>query len=191
MRSKTETITLGSGKLYYSEFTDGTVPANDTLCVDANLLGRIKGGATLTYTPTFYDASDDMGYVQKSIITDEEAILKSGLITWNGETLKALTSTARVTTSAATASKPGTRTVKIGGVANNDGKKYVLCFHHEDAADGDVWVKIVGTCRSGFELTFAKDAETTINAEFKAMPQDDTGTLIEYTEKTANKTSGN
>lgn len=187
MRSNTETITLGSGKLYYSEYTGNSVPANDTLCVDGNLLGRIKGGASLTYTPSFYDASDDLGYVKKSIITEEEAILKSGLITWNGETLKVLTSTARVTTSAATTTKPGTRTVKIGGIANNDGKKYVLCFHHEDAADGDVWVKIVGTCRSGFELTFAKDSETTIDAEFKAMPQDNDGTLIEYTEKTANK----
>lgn len=175
-RSSTETITLGSGDLYCTEYT-GTTPDVETLCVDDNLLGLIKGGASIEYTPTYYEATDDMGRVKKIIITEEEALLKSGIITWNGNTLKKLCSTARVTEAS------GKRTVKIGGAGNDDGKSYALCFHHSSEADGDVWVLIVGKNNSGMVITFAKDSETVIDAEFKALPQDDEGTLIQFIEE--------
>ena len=41
---------------------------------------------------------------------------------------------------------------------------------------------MVGSNEAGFEMAFAKDAETVINAEFKAQPMDETGTLITYKE---------
>ena len=41
-------IILGSGKLYVAEFT-GTIPADATIEADANLLGKIVGGATVEY----------------------------------------------------------------------------------------------------------------------------------------------
>ena len=170
-------IVLGSGKLYIDEFT-GTLPADAEIEVEGKLLGYIQGGATLNYTPTFYEAKDDLGIVSKKIITEEEAVLKSGVMTWNGTTLKKLTPTARVAEDKATK----TRTVKIGGLGNNDGKKYVLHFVHEDKTDGDIRVTIVGSNEAGFELSFAKDKETVINAEFKAQPQDNEGTLILYKE---------
>ena len=44
-----DTITLGSGELYIAEYGD-TMPEVDTLCVAENLLGHIKGGASLEYT---------------------------------------------------------------------------------------------------------------------------------------------
>lgn len=175
-RTQTKTITLGSGDVYYTEFA-GELPTREEICVDGKLLGRIKGGAAITYTPTYYEASDDRGLAKKTIVTEEEAILKTGIITWNGVTLAVLASTARVT------EESGYRTVKIGGTGNDNGKSYVICFHHKDKVDGDVWVMIVGKNQSGFELTFAKDKETTIDAEFKALPMDDEGTLIEYTEE--------
>ena len=55
-----EKITLGSGKLYVAEWTD-SIPADASLETDANLIGYIQGGATLTYTPEFYTAEDDLG----------------------------------------------------------------------------------------------------------------------------------
>ena len=173
-----ERIVLGSGKVYCLEFTD-SIPEDTIIETDANLLGLIQGGATLTYTPTFYEAKDDLGLVSKKFITEEEAILKSGIMTWNGATLQKLCSTARVTTDAPT----HTRTVKIGGSGNYDGKKYVIHFVHEDAVDGDIRVTIVGSNEAGFELAFAKDKETVINAEFKAQPHDSEGTLIIYKEE--------
>lgn len=171
-------IVLGSGKLYVDEFT-GTLPEDTAIEKEENLLGYIQGGATLSYTPTFYEAKDDLGIVSKKIITEEEAVLKSGVMTWNGDTLKKLTPTARVTTD--TSKK--TKTVKIGGLGNNDGKKYVLHFVHEDSVDGDIRITIVGSNEAGFELSFAKDKETVINAEFKAQPHDSEGTLILYKEE--------
>lgn len=177
MANTPKRITLGSGKLYLIPFVD-SVPEVDTICVEDNLLGYIKGGATLEYAPTFYEAKDDLGYVIKTIITDETATLKSGVLTFNGNTLKTLCDTGRVTEDAT----KKLRTVKIGGIANATGAKYVICFHHEDPIDGDIWVVIVGKNEAGFSLAFAKDAETVIDAEFKCLSQDDEGTLIKYIE---------
>lgn len=75
-----ERIVLGSGKLYIDEFTE-TIPENTTIETEEKLLGLIQGGATLTYTPTFYEAKDDLGIVSKKLITAEEAVLKSGVMT--------------------------------------------------------------------------------------------------------------
>lgn len=171
-----EIITLGSGDLMIKEYTD-TMPAYTDFKVDTDLLGRIQGGATLEYSGEWYEAKDDTGKVVKTIITSEEATLKSGIITWNGKTLAKLCSTARITEAG------GIRTVKIGGVGNHDGKSYALCFHHTDKTDGDVWLVVRAVNQGGFSLAFAKDKETVIDAEFKCLPQDDEGTLIQYIEE--------
>ncbi len=155
----------------------GTLPTAETIEVEANQLGYIQGGASIEYKPEFYEASDDMGIVSKTFLTKEEVILKSGILTFNGATLKKLCSTARVTET------DGVRTVRIGGKGNYDGKRYVIHFHHVDRQDGDIRVTIVGQNQSGFTLAFAKDKETVIDAEFKALPQDSEGTLITYTEE--------
>jgi len=171
-----EKIVLGSGKIFIDEFVT-TIPTDLLLEVDANLLGLIQGGATVEYKPEFYTAEDDLGLVSKTIITKEEVMLKSGIMTFNGATLKKLSATARVVEAA------GKRTVKIGGLKNNDGKKYVIRFVHEDPSDGDIRVTIVGNNQAGFSLAFAKDKETVIDAEFKAAPHDTEGTLIIYEEE--------
>ncbi|MGO5251173.1 hypothetical protein ACTQ2Q_07460 [Atopobiaceae bacterium LCP21S3_F11] len=170
-------IVLGSGKLYATEFTD-TIPEDSTLETDDNILGLISGGATLTYEPEFYTASDDLGIAVKKMITNENVTLKSGIMTWNGKTLEKLCSTARVVTA------DKTTTVKIGGVGNYDGKKYVLRFVHTDT-EGTIRITIVGSNEAGFEIAFAKDEETVIDAEFTAFPLDDEGTLIIYSETDA------
>ena len=155
-----EVITLGSGNLMIKEYTD-TMPAYSEFNEETDLLGRIQGGATLEYKGTWYDAKDDTGKAVKTIITEEEATLKSGILTWNGKTLEKLCSTARVTES------EGIRNVKIGGVGNHNGKSYALCFHHVDKADGDVYIVIRAVNQGGFSLAFVKDKETVIDAEFK------------------------
>lgn len=174
-----EVITLGSGDLMIKEYTD-TMPKYTEFKDTTDLLGRIQGGATLEYKGTWYDAKDDTGKAVKTIITEEEATLKSGIITWNGKTLEKLCSTARVSES------DGIRTVKIGGVGNHNGKSYALCFHHTDKIDGDVWIVVRAVNQGGFSIAFAKDKETVIDAEFKCLPQDAEGTLIEYTEEIQN-----
>lgn len=176
-------IVLGSGKLHVVEFTGAdqiaTPAAVQALCTDDTILGYISGGASLVYTPSFYTATDDLGYVTKTIITEEEAQLTSGVMTFNGQTLATLSATGRVTEDATTK----TRTVKIGGIGNATNTRYAIIFHHEDDQDGDIWVCIVGNNQAGFTLAFAKDQETVIDAEFRALAQDDQGTLIQYIEE--------
>lgn len=171
-----KTITLGSGKVYLTAFSD-TMPTIDTLCVEDNLLGYIKGGAALEYTEETYEEKDDLGYVSKVITTSEEAIFKCGLLTWNGDTLKKLIDRCSSTEA------DGKRTTKIGGAGNAQGGYYAIGFHHEDKTDGDVWILIKGRNTAGATLTFAADDGTVVEPEFKAMPHDDNGTLVEFIEE--------
>lgn len=170
------TITLGSGKIYAAVF-DGAMPTVDTLCVDDNLLGWIKGGASVEYTQEPFEEKDDLGMVSKIITTTEEALLKCGLLTWNGETLAKLVErgTSKV--------EGGKRVTKIGGAGNTDDKNYAICFFHEDQVSGNLWVLIKGKNTAGFTITFAVDEGTVVEPEFKAMPHDDAGTLIEIIEE--------
>lgn len=181
-----ERIVLGSGYLYISELDSKTkaIPTNEEIEKDENLLGLIQGGAEVTYKPSYYEAKDDMGKVSKTILTEEEATLKSGIMTWCGKTLEKLCETARVIENKV----KKIRTVKIGGVGNATGKKYVIHFVHKDETDGDIRVTIVGNNQAGFSFAFAKDKETVIDAEFKAAPQDKEGTLILYEEDMAETT---
>ena len=173
-----KTITLGSGKIYATAFSD-TLPTVDTLCVDENLLGYIKSGASLEYTQETYEEKDDLGIVSKIITTSEEALLKCGLITWNGETLQKLVDRCQVTEAA------GKRTTKIGGAGNAQGGYYAICFKHEDKNDGNVWVLIKGLNTAGFTITFSAEEGTLVEPEFKALPHDDNGTLIQFIEEVA------
>ena len=177
-RKESDKITLGSGDLMIKEYTD-TMPAYTDFDATTDLLGRIKGGCTLEYSGEWYEAKDDTGKAVKTIITEEEALLKTGIITWNGKTLEQLCATARVTDDGSI------RTVKIGGVGNYNGKSYAICFHHTDKKDGDVWVVVRAVNQGGFSLAFVKDEETVVDAEFKCLPQDDEGTLITYHEQIA------
>ena len=175
-RTDPNKITLGSGKAYIMEYS-GAMPEVTAICKDENMLGKIQGGAELTYTTEIHEERDDLGTVAKVVITAEEAILKLGLITFNGKTLAQLADRCKVTEAA------GKRTVKIGGAGNAQGKDWVVCFHHHDTEDGDIWVLVRGSNQAGLALAFATDAGTKLEPEIKALPSDDEGTLIHYIEE--------
>lgn len=176
MRTNPDKITLGSGKAYIMEYS-GTMPEVEAICIEDNILGKIQGGAELSYTAETHEEKDDLGTVAKVVITAEEAILKLGLITFNGKTLAKLADRCKVT------EVSGKRTLHIGGAGNAQGKEWVVCFHYEDPVDGDIWVMVRGANQAGLTLTFAVDAGTKIEPEFKALPCDDNGTLITYIEE--------
>ena len=180
-------VTLGSGKLYMREFL-GSLPDTfkallDTMVKEENHAGWIKGGASIEYKPTMTTEKDDLGMVVKEILTDEEATFKSGLFTWNAETLAKLSSTARLSAETDTATEKNYRILKVGGTANDDGKQYVLLFVHEDPVEGNCYLAVVGRNTAGFTITFAADSATVIDAEFTCKPQDNKGTLIQYAEE--------
>lgn len=172
-----DTITLGSGIPYIMEYT-GDIPTHTEICVEENRLGYIKGGAELSYTEETYEEKDDLGYVSKVITTTEEVLLKLGLLTFNGETLQKLVDRCQVTEA------NGLRTVKIGGAGNSQGKEWVICFFQEDKKDGNTWVIIRGRNTVGFTLTYSAEEGTVVEPEFKALPQDENGTLITLIEET-------
>ena len=167
-------ITLGSGKPFIMEYTAGDLPSIAEICTEEHLLGYSKGGAELSYTEETYEERDDLGFAAKVVTTTEAALLKLGLLTWNGNTLKYLADRCTVTEDAA----KGTRTIKIGGAGNAQGKDWLVCFMHEDKKDGNLYVIVRGRNSVGLTLTFAVDAGTVIEPEFKALPQDNAGTLI-------------
>lgn len=180
-----EKVTLGSGELYMAEFTGkfdkDFADILKKLMTPKNHAGWIKGGASIEYKPTMTVEKDDLGHVVKEILTDEEATFKSGIFTWNGETLAKLTATARVTTE----TKDGKtyRRLKIGGTANDDGKQYAILFVHEDPVEGNCYLLVVGRNSAGFTIKFEPDSATVIDAEFKCKPHDERGTLIEFVEE--------
>lgn len=173
-----KTITLGSGEVYIDTFST-SMPTAATLCVAEKRLGYVKGGASLEYTQDTYEEKDDLGYVSKIITTNEEAVLKLGLITWNGKTLQKLIDRCSSTEDSTT----HTRTTKIGGAGNAQGGYYAIAFQHKDEIDGDVTIMIKGRNTAGATLTFAPEAGTVIEPEFKALPHDTDGTLVELIEE--------
>lgn len=176
-----ERIILGSGYVHLATFDAAvTIADPQTFCTEANKYSYIQGGASIEYKIDTSEAKDDMGKVSKTIITSEEVTLKAGLMTLSGNTINSLCDTARVSVDA----EKKYRTVKIGGIGNRKGAKYVICFHHVDPADGDIWVMIVGQNQSGFTLSFSPKDATVVDAEFKALPNlDSEGTLINYVEE--------
>lgn len=180
-----EKVTLGSGKLYMKEFTNALPDLFEEILkeimTDEHHAGWIKGGASVEYKPTMTTEKDDLGHIVKEILTDEEAVFKSGLFTWNGETLAKMTATAEITKE--TVNGKTYRRLKVGGAGNDDGKQYVILFVHEDAVEGNCYLLIVGRNSAGFTITFAADSATVIDAEFACKPHDERGTLIEYVEE--------
>lgn len=171
-------IVLGSGTLYCVLYKD-EIPADySTIEKEENILGAIKGGASIEYENERYTAVDDSGKVKKSRMTGESAKLKAGLISFNGKTLEQLCNTARATETT------GKRITKIGGLDNYVERYYIYLFVHKDAIDGDIRVLIVGNNSVGLSIELKNDEETQLDPEFEAYPLiDDEGTLILYEEQ--------
>lgn len=185
MKGSRQKVTLGSGKLYMMIFS-GALPETfkelrETMIKDENHAGWIKNGASIEYKPTMTTEKDDLGMIVKEILTEEEATFKSGLFTWNAETLAKLSATARITTE--TTDDKKYRILRVGGAGNDDGKQYVLLFVHEDPVEGNCYLAVVGRNTAGFTIAFAADSATVIDAEFSCKPQDNNGTLIQFVEE--------
>ncbi len=170
-------IPLGSMDFYITEWT-GEIPSDEELEVEKNMIGRTKNGATVSYTANWYTAESDDGKAKKRRLTGESASVSYGNITWNSMTIEKLVATAR------TEEKDGKRITKIGGIENDNGKRYLIRGVHHDKVDGDIRVTGVGVNTGGWEAVFKPDSETVITPTFELEPSiDDTGTLLIYEEE--------
>lgn len=161
---KTENIILGSGKLYIAALENGDIPTN--IVNDSNCVGDIQGGAELSYAPEIYEVVNDEGEVRKAFVSNEEVILKSGILTWNLGNIKKLAVGAEY--------DEATSTLTIGGKKSIT--QYAVAFVHE-ADFATITVTLKGYNQSGFTITFDKEKETVIDAEFKAT-KNTNGTLV-------------
>lgn len=176
---KTESYTLGSGHLRVKEIEDKDIPTTEAAWIQfvTNLikshpvLGRIKGGASIDYTTEKTEDQDDLGYCILDMLKSEKVELKSGVMTWDGETLEKLCATARVTIDKDT----GIVTVKVGGLGNQNSKRYVICFEHYSHL---LRVAIIGKNTNGFSITFEQEKATVIDSVFRAEALDNDGTLL-------------
>lgn len=176
---KTESYTLGSGHLRVKEIEDKDIPVTEDewiqfvtdLIKSHPVLGRIKGGASVDYTTEKTEDQDDLGYVVIDMLKSEKVELKSGIMTWDGETLEKLCATARVTTD----KNFGIVTVKVGGLGNQNSKRYVICFEHYSHL---LRVAIIGKNSNGFSITFEQEKATVIDSVFRAEALDNDGTLL-------------
>lgn len=166
---------LGSGHLHFEELatrpTDWLSFMKTFFASQTNLLGRIKGGASLEYTTEKTEDQDDLGFVVLEELKSEKVILKSGMMTWNGETLAAICATARVSPP----DENGIVTVKIGGLGNRNGKTYVIGFEHYSKK---LRVLIIGKNNEGFTFSFDPEKATVIDVQFRAEALDNEGTLV-------------
>lgn len=170
-------IQLGSMDFYVMVFT-GTIPEDSVIETEENMIGRTKNGGTVNYTATWYTAESDDGKAKKSKLTGETATISYGNISWNGNTIARMVATARVS------EKDGKRITKIGGVSNDNGKRYLIRGVHKDATDGDVRITGVGVNTGGWEAVYSPTQETNITPSFALEPKlDGEGTLLIYEEE--------
>lgn len=182
-RTSEKPITIGSCTCYLQEYA-GTLPSTTDICVDANRFAYTKNGATITYTQESQDVSDDLGLIRKTVYSGDEATVALGVLGWIGTTLAKAISTASVTTSGT--GDAMRRITKIGGVGNDNGKRYVICLHHHDEQDGDCWWMGVGKNTEGLELQYQMEDGTIFNPTFSLEPYDNNGHLLWFEEEITN-----
>ena len=150
-------ITLGSGRIYIVEYTGDTIPADNVIETEANQFGYTKGGATLSYETEYTEIEDDNGDVKESFLSTDSATFKCGAFMGQPTDIVKICPTAKSTTT------NGVTTVKIGGVSNDDNKKYVVRFKHKTE---ELRVTIIGKNTDGFELAFSADDAVTLEPTF-------------------------
>lgn len=165
--------TLGSGDIHIETFVEGAIPESFDKFFSStdNIIGEVKGGAELEYTVERFKDESDLGRVKIDEITAENANLRSGLMTWNGEVLKRLCETAEIIEDKET----GKVTIKIGGLSKKKDERYIIGFEHYSKK---LRIIIIGHNTEGFTLSFKQDAATVVDVDFSAEAMDDTGTLV-------------
>ena len=167
----TTNITLGSGYIYIVELpSNGTIPGDSSIETTANQFGYTKGGATLAYETECNEINDDNGQIKEQFLSTDKCTFKCGAFMGQPADIVKICPTASATTS------NGVTTVKLGGVGNDDNKKYVVRFKHKTEP---LRVTIIGKNTDGFELTFNADDAVTLEPTFTCSTMDSNGVLAE------------
>lgn len=184
-------ISIGSVDIYVTEWTGklpSDIPEISKIETKDNFIGHTKDGATLNYTPTYYTAESDDGMATETDLTKEEVTVSFGIITWNGDTICKFIPTAK------TEVKGGYRYTEVGGIDNDNGKKYLIHLVHKPDSKNPVRYDLIGRNIGTFAIAYKPGQETTLTPDIKAEPfengrlyimREGNGTLTDTTTESA------
>ena len=166
-------IHIGHADIYVSDYT-GSIPADETLEVAGNMLGKVKGGASIEYKPTEKEVMSDDKTVQERYEVGCEVTVKAGVLTLNGSKVKSMVANGEYEDDA----ENHVRILKLGSNSISPMKKYVVRLVHPINNTLKYRATILATASDGFGIAFNPENETVIDAAFKAMSMSDGTKLI-------------
>lgn len=160
--SKTENTLLGAGEVYMYEFTGESIPEDTEIETAANNVGDCSGGFEVEYKPKKYDIKNQYNKIVKSVITEEDINVKTGILTWNLKNL-AMLSTANITLDTS-------KSKRILTFGSGNALKTVL-FRFVHTKDNGKKIRFTSIMQggNGFKLEFGASKETTVDAELQAI----------------------
>lgn len=174
MATMSREIVLGSGKIYCLPYVDGeAIGSLRAYCKEENRLGLVKGGASITYEVTPYEVFDDLHEIYKRFVIGEKASLKTGLITFDLETMERILGNSNYFIDENT----GVKTLKLGGHTREQ-EQFIVVFEHERRDGSRLIVGLAATNDAGLNLNLLPDKETQLDAEFNAVSNDSNGCLL-------------
>lgn len=183
-KDRLKSITLGSGNVYMLPYIEGAaMPTDAEFEQNTNMVGRTKNGATLNYSGTYYAAVSDDGVAKKRRLNEETASFSWGIMTWKAETIDKLLRTAQARTD--TEGDDTIAVVEVGGIGNQQPKKFWLHFVGGDDDDGKITLTGCGENIDALMIAFVNTSETVLTPNFEFDPYDAGGHL--YKIKMANQ----
>ncbi|CAM2361099.1 hypothetical protein LISE100100_00350 [Listeria seeligeri] len=155
-------IILGAGEVYMMDFTGDEIPADSVIETDENNVGHTSGGASFEYKPETYDVVNSYGQTVKRLITKEECIFKTGILSWSLDKIRLLTP-ARIENPVG-----GKERRLIFGGAQKLTNVLIRFVHTKD--DGlKIRLTMIANAGNGFTMDFKGDQETVVDAELTAI----------------------
>ena len=180
----TEQVIMGAGKWYLKPYTPGEDLDLSTVAVEENLLGYTQGGATIEYTPTTYTIEDDIGMVKRTFMTTAAASMKTGLLTFDVQSMAALLSVGQLTQD----TEGNKNILKLGG-GRAELKRFMVVFEYEKDKENGLYIRIgmIASNTAAMSFAFTKDKETVpeISFEGNTSGKDDTILVFEEDVKAA------
>ncbi|EAF5877623.1 hypothetical protein AOA01_00320 [Listeria monocytogenes] len=153
-------IILGAGEVFMLDFTGDKIPTHSEIETEKNNVGHTSGGASFEYKPETYDVVNSYGQTVKRLITKEECVFKTGILSWSLDKIKLLTP-------AKIEEKEGERRLVFGGAQKLT--NVLVRFVHTKDSGKKIRLTMVANAGNGFTMDFKGDQETIVDAELTAI----------------------